>query len=226
MYFKIYGVTLFCPNIQPVPGSQIVENTLKKKVREKSAGREKGKRKGERTAPALPSFLQFYFDYLGACLLDTNHTKIKTRNSRLGEFYFFQLISLFLSSTDDISFRHELGSAHVQFDRLNEQSKLNKYQVRHIKSPCAYTSFYGLLGFASNCNRTENARQAMQEIADREGIAQFTSARSQQHRIFSKATSAKSRKAKDDFFSFLFFLFCFVLLFFSFFLVFVSILTE
>ena len=40
----------------------------------------------------------------------------------------------------------------------------------------------------------------MQEIADREGIAQFTRASSQQHRIFSKATSAKSRKAKDDFF--------------------------
>lgn len=63
----------------------------------------------------------------------------------------------------------------------------------------------------------------MQEIADREGIAQFTSASSQQHRIFSKATSAKSRKAKDDFFSFFFV--CFGLLFFSFFLVFVSILT-
>lgn len=52
----------------------------------------------------------------------------------------------------------------------------------------------------------------MQEIADREGIAQFTSASSQQHRIFSKATSAKSRKAKDDFFSF----FLFVLVCFSF----------
>ena len=63
----------------------------------------------------------------------------------------------------------------------------------------------------------------MQEIADREGIAQFTSASSQQHRIFSKATSAKSRKAKDDFF--FFFFVCFGLLFFSFFLVFVSILT-
>ena len=65
MYFKVYGVTLFCPNIWPVPGSQIVGKKLKKKVREKSAGREKGKRKGERAAPALPSFLQFYFDYLG-----------------------------------------------------------------------------------------------------------------------------------------------------------------
>lgn len=63
----------------------------------------------------------------------------------------------------------------------------------------------------------------MQEIADREGIAQFTSASSQQHRIFSKASSAKSRKAKDDFF--FFFFVCFGLLFFSFFLVFVSILT-
>lgn len=63
----------------------------------------------------------------------------------------------------------------------------------------------------------------MQEIADREGIAQFTRASSQQDRIFSKATSAKSRKAKDDFFLFLFV--CFGLLFFSFFLVFVSILT-
>ena len=52
----------------------------------------------------------------------------------------------------------------------------------------------------------------MQEIADREGIAQFTSASSQQHRICSKATSAKSRKAKDDFFSF----FLFVLVCFSF----------
>lgn len=55
----------------------------------------------------------------------------------------------------------------------------------------------------------------MQEIADREGIAQFTSAGSQQQRIFSKATGAKSRKANV----------CFGLLFFSFFLVFVSILT-
>ena len=52
----------------------------------------------------------------------------------------------------------------------------------------------------------------MQEIADREGIAQFTRASSQQHRIFSKATSAKSRRAKDDFFSF----FLFVLVCFSF----------
>ena len=29
-----------------------------------------------------------------------------------------------LSSKDDISFRHELGSAHVKFDRLNQQSNL------------------------------------------------------------------------------------------------------
>lgn len=56
----------------------------------------------------------------------------------------------------------------------------------------------------------------MQEIADREGIAQFTSASSQQHRIFSKATSAKSRKAKDDFFFFFFCLFWFAFLFFLF----------
>lgn len=56
----------------------------------------------------------------------------------------------------------------------------------------------------------------MQEIADREGIAQFTSASSQQHRIFSKATSAKSRKAKDDFFFLFFCLFWFAFLFFLF----------
>ena len=29
-----------------------------------------------------------------------------------------------LSSKDDICFRHELGSAHVKFDRLNQKSNL------------------------------------------------------------------------------------------------------
>ena len=43
-----------------------------------------------------------------------------------------------LSSKDDISFRRELGSAHVKFDRLNQKSNLvvwvdlNRYQVRML----------------------------------------------------------------------------------------------
>ena len=38
----------------------------------------------------------------------------------------FTVFSLFpfLSSKDNISFRHEQGSAHVKFDRLNQQSNL------------------------------------------------------------------------------------------------------
>ena len=55
---------------------------------------------------------------------NTNHTKIKTRISRLGEFNFFFVYFPISSSKDDISFRLELGSAHVKFDRLNQQSNL------------------------------------------------------------------------------------------------------
>ena len=57
---------------------------------------------------------------------NANHTKIKTRISRLGELYFFQGIYFpILSSKGDISFRLELVSAHVKFDRLNQQSNLS-----------------------------------------------------------------------------------------------------
>ena len=38
--------------------------------------------------------------------------------------YTFSVYFLILSSKDDISFRHELVSAHVKFDRLNQQSNL------------------------------------------------------------------------------------------------------
>ena len=46
----------------------------------------------------------------------------KTRISRLVEVYFFCFP--ILSSKDDISFDHVLGSAHVKFERLNQQSNL------------------------------------------------------------------------------------------------------
>ena len=54
MYLKIYGVTLFSPNITITISSAV----------------------------SLPQQI-------------TNHTKIKTRISWLGDFYFFQYISLF-----------------------------------------------------------------------------------------------------------------------------------
>ena len=38
--------------------------------------------------------------------------------------YTFSVYFPILSSKDDISFRHELGSAHVKFDRLDQQSNL------------------------------------------------------------------------------------------------------
>ena len=44
--------------------------------------------------------------------------------SRLSEFYFFLVYFPILSNKDDISFCHELGSAHVKYDRLNQQSNL------------------------------------------------------------------------------------------------------
>ena len=39
-----------------------------------------------------------------------------------------------LSSKDDISFRHELGSAHVKFDRLNQQSNLKYRRIATLTS--------------------------------------------------------------------------------------------
>ena len=53
-----------------------------------------------------------------------NHTQIKTRISRPGEFYLFLAYFPILSCKDDISFRLELGSAHVKFDRLNQRPNL------------------------------------------------------------------------------------------------------
>ena len=50
--------------------------------------------------------------------------KSKQRISRLGEFYFFSVYFPIFSSKNDTSFRHELGSAQVKFDRLNQQSNL------------------------------------------------------------------------------------------------------
>ena len=50
--------------------------------------------------------------------------KIKTRISRLGEFYLFLVYFPILSCKDDISFRLELGSAHVKLDRLNQRPNL------------------------------------------------------------------------------------------------------
>ena len=85
MYFKYYGVTLFCPNVTITISSAI-----------RCHANEQNK----------------------------NHTKIKTRISRLGELFFFLVYFAILSSKDDISFRLELGSAHVKFDRLNQQSNL------------------------------------------------------------------------------------------------------
>ena len=73
MSFKIYGVTVFSPNITITISSAV----------------------------SLP-------------YQNKNHTKIETRISRLGEFYFFKFISLF-------SFRLELGSAHVKV-RLSEST--------------------------------------------------------------------------------------------------------
>ena len=47
--------------VKPVPGSQIVVKTRKKKACEKLAWRGGGGKEKGREAPALPSFLPFYF---------------------------------------------------------------------------------------------------------------------------------------------------------------------
>ena len=47
--------------LQPVPGSQMVGKTRKKKAREKLAGQEKGREREPPPPPALPSFLPFHF---------------------------------------------------------------------------------------------------------------------------------------------------------------------
>ena len=83
MYFKIYGVTLFCPNITITISSAI------------------------------------------RCLNRTQITlKSKQQFPGLVNYILFSVYFPILSSKDDISFRHELGSAHVKFDRLNQQSNL------------------------------------------------------------------------------------------------------
>ena len=57
-----------------------------------------------------------------------NRTQIALRSKQefpgLVNFIFFSLYFPVLSSRDNISFRHESGSAHVKFDRLNQQSNL------------------------------------------------------------------------------------------------------
>ena len=82
MSFKIYGVTVFSPNIRITISSAVS------------------------------------FPYQ-----NTYHTKIKTKISRLGEFYSFFFFSLFpyFKQYGYYFFRLELGSAHVQFDCLNQQ---------------------------------------------------------------------------------------------------------
>ena len=63
--------------------------------------------------------------------------KSKQEFPGLVNYTFFNYFPI-LSSKDDISFRLESGSAHVKFDRLNQQRKLivwvdlNRYQVRHM----------------------------------------------------------------------------------------------
>ena len=125
--------------------------TLKKKVRKKLAGREKGKRKGETSAPALSSFLPFYFRVCAfsiqrtrlsrslelatkyhdhdplSCLLDTNHTKIKTRNSRP---FFFLLLLLLLLLITITKLQHKEKQTKKRFKestvRLPKKDRSNK----------------------------------------------------------------------------------------------------
>ena len=52
---------------------------------------------------------------------NTNRTKIKKEFSGFVNFTFFSLFPYF-GSKDDICFGHELGLAHVNFHRLNQQS--------------------------------------------------------------------------------------------------------
>ena len=57
-----------------------------------------------------------------------NRTQITLKSTQefpgLVNFTFFSVYFPILSSKDDISFLLELGSGHVKFDRLNQQSKL------------------------------------------------------------------------------------------------------
>ena len=48
----------------------------------------------------------------------------KNKNFQAWWIILFSVYFPILSSKDDISFRLELGSAHVKFDRLNQQSNL------------------------------------------------------------------------------------------------------
>ena len=57
-----------------------------------------------------------------------NRTQITLKSKQefpgLVKLYFFSVYFFILSSKDDVSFRYKLGSAHVKFDRLNQQSNL------------------------------------------------------------------------------------------------------
>ena len=71
---------------------------------------------------ALLYFVQNHDENLLSFLLAITEHKShlnQNKNFQAGWILFFGVYFPILSSKDDISFRHELGSANIKFDRLN-----------------------------------------------------------------------------------------------------------